>query len=65
MISKIVNPKSMIILSLYPSIVSPFLSIIKLFEVQLSPSAILTIDPVVGEEGNVSVNVPPDVSAII
>jgi hypothetical protein len=49
----------------YPSILLPFLPIIKLFDIQLPPSAILIIVPFAGVGGSVNVKVPPDVSAII
>jgi hypothetical protein len=48
-----------------PSIVLPFLPIVKLLVAQSSPSAILTINPVDGGAGKFIVKLPEEVSAII
>ena len=48
-----------------PSIVEPFLATVKLLSAQLLPSVKTTTLPTVGLAGNVTVNAPPVVSAII
>ena len=42
----------------------PLLFIVKLLLAQLEPSITTTNEPVVGEAGKVSVNAPPEVSAM-
>jgi hypothetical protein len=50
--------------SAFPSMVEPFLPIVKLFTFQSAPSAIFIKSPVEGAAGSVIVNEPPEVSAI-
>ena len=45
--------------------VDPFLPTVKLLVSQFDPSANLTMFPVLGEDGKLYVNDPPEVSAII
>jgi len=51
--------------SAIPSIVEPFLAIVKLIAYQSAPSATIILFPVEGVAGRVIANVPPEVSAII